>query len=154
MSQTEWDFWTSAPDLSSWALDGHVKQMLLSSTQKNLPPIKDHIELIDGEKELVPGVVIVSSPGHTPGHVAVSISSRSEVLLHIVDAVLHPMHLEHPGWHSVFDLDESLAVTTRKRLLDRATADSAQVLAYHFPFPGLGRVVATGNAWKWESPRT
>ena len=43
------------------------------------------------------------------------------------------------------------AATTRRRLFDRAAADNAIVLAYHFPFPGIGRVKKSANAWKWES---
>ncbi len=82
------------------------------------------------------------------------ISSSRAQLLHVSDSVLHPMHLEYPAWRNVFDLDEDTAATTRRRLLDRAAADNAQVLAYHFPFPGLGHVEKNGAAWRWgaENP--
>lgn len=150
MSKTEWDFWTSAPDLSRTGLDDYIKALLIGSAQKNLPPLKAHIELIDGEKEVAPGVLAVPAPGHTPGHIALVISSAKEQLLHIADAVLHPMHLEHPAWRNIFDLSEDGAVTTRQWLLDRAAADHTNVLAYHFPFPGLGRVTTSGSAWRWE----
>jgi hypothetical protein len=61
------------------------------------------------------------------------------------------MHLENPAWRNAFDLNQDDAATTRQRLLDRAVADNANVLAYHFPFPGIGRVIKSGNAWKWEA---
>ena len=67
------------------------------------------------------------------------------------DSVLHPMNLECPAWRNVFDLNEDTAATTRQRLLDRAAADDAAVLAYQFPFPGLGRVRNNGAAWRWEA---
>jgi glyoxylase-like metal-dependent hydrolase (beta-lactamase superfamily II) len=82
---------------------------------------------------------------------ALVISSSKEQLLHMSDSVLHPMHMEHPAWRNVFDLSEDTAATTRRRLLDRAAAENASVLAYHFPFPGLGRVKNNGNAWRWEA---
>ena len=150
MSRTEWDFWTSKPDLRGTGMDDHMKELLVNCALKNLPPLKPQMELLDAEKEIAPGIHAISAPGHTPGHLALVISSAKEQLLHIADAVLHPMHLEHPAWRNVFDLSEDDAVMTRQRLLDRAAADNVNVLAYHFPFPGLGRVTSSGNAWKWE----
>jgi glyoxylase-like metal-dependent hydrolase (beta-lactamase superfamily II) len=151
MSRTEWDFWTSDPDLRNNGLDDHVKELLVSCARNKLPPLQECIELLDGEKEIVPGVYAIPAPGHTPGHMALVISSSKEQLLHMSDSVLHPMHMEHPAWRNVFDLSEDTAATTRRRLLDRAAAENASVLAYHFPFPGRGRVKNNGNAWKWEA---
>ena len=107
--------------------------------------------MFEGEKEVVPGVHVIPAPGHTPGHVALVISSSKEQLLHLEDSVLHPMHLEHPAWRNAFDLNQDDAATTQRRLFDRAAPDNAIVLAYHFPFPGIGSVKTSANAWKWES---
>jgi glyoxylase-like metal-dependent hydrolase (beta-lactamase superfamily II) len=71
MSKTEWDFWTSDPDLRSTRMDDHVKDLLVMCARKNLPPLKGRVELLDGEKEIVPGVYAIPAPGHTPGHIAV-----------------------------------------------------------------------------------
>jgi glyoxylase-like metal-dependent hydrolase (beta-lactamase superfamily II) len=150
MSKTEWDFW-KAPDFRDTALDDHIKQMLISCAQKNLLPLSANVDLPEGEKEVAPGIQIIPAPGHTPGHLALLISSSNQQLLHMSDAVLHPLHLENPSWRNVFDLDPELAATTRKQLLDRARADRALALAYHFPSPGLGRVESKGAAWKWEA---
>ncbi len=150
MSKTEWDFWTSSPNLGNTGMDDHVKQLLVNCALKNLPPLKPCMELIEGENEIVPGVHAITAPGHTPGHIALVISSAKEQLLHMADTVLHPMHLEHPAWRTVFDLNQDDAAITRRRLLDRAAADKVNVLAYHFPFPGLGHVTSTGSAYRWE----
>jgi glyoxylase-like metal-dependent hydrolase (beta-lactamase superfamily II) len=150
MSRKEWDFWTSGPDLRNTGMDDHMKELLVTCARKNLPPLKECIELLDGEKEVVPGIHAIPAPGHTPGHIALMVSSANAQLLHIADAVLHPMHLEYPTWRNIFDLNESDAASTRQRLLNRAAADHASVLAFHFPFPGLGQVRNSGNAWKWE----
>jgi glyoxylase-like metal-dependent hydrolase (beta-lactamase superfamily II) len=151
MSKKEWDFWISGPDLSRMGLDDHTKALLVGCAQKNLPPLKAQIDLIDSEKEVVSGVHAIPAPGHTPGHLAIAISSGKKQLLHMVDAVLHPLHLEHPSWRNIFDLSEDGAVRTRQKLLNRAVAENADVLAYHFPFPGLGHIATNRNgAWKWE----
>ena len=100
-----------------------MKELLVSCAMKNLPPLKARMEFVEGEKEIVPGVHTIPAPGHTPGHVALVISSGKGQLMHMSDTVLHPMHLEHPAWRTVFDLEQDDAASTRRRLLDRAAAD-------------------------------
>jgi len=151
MSRTEWDFWNDPSALHDAAMDDHMKQLLVGCAKKNLPPLEECIELFDGEKEIVPGIHAIPAPGHTPGHIALLISSATAQLLHISDSVLNPLHMEKPDWRSLFDLDPEGAANTRRGLLDRAAADKVSVLAYHFPFPGMGRVQSKGNAWTWEA---
>jgi glyoxylase-like metal-dependent hydrolase (beta-lactamase superfamily II) len=113
MSKTEWNFWTGDPNLNSTGLNDHLKELLINCARTNLPPLEERIELLDGEKEVVPGVYAIPAPGHTPGHFALVVSSSNKQLLHMSDAVLHPMNLEYPAWRNVFDLNEDTAVTTR-----------------------------------------
>jgi glyoxylase-like metal-dependent hydrolase (beta-lactamase superfamily II) len=153
MWKDEWDFWTS--EQAEQKLDEHVKEVLLKFARKNLPPIQGQLDLVDHETEIVPGMRAVAAPGHTPGHMALTISSGSEQLLHISDAALHPIHLEHPEWYAaVVDFAPEQVVATRRRLLNRAVAEKALVLAFHFPFPGLGHVVQKGEGWQWQPIET
>jgi glyoxylase-like metal-dependent hydrolase (beta-lactamase superfamily II) len=151
ISKTEWDFWTSKPILNNPALDKQTKEQLITTAVRNLLPLKGRIKLVDGEKEIVPGVNAIPAPGHTPGQNAVMVSSSNNQLLLLADSVLHPKHLENPAWRNAFDLDHDVAATTKRRLIDRAVADKANVLAYHFPFPSIGRVKQSGYGWKWEA---
>jgi len=147
MWKGEWDFWTS--EEAALKLDEHAK-IMLAFAQRNLPPIRDRLDLVDHETEILPGVRAVAAPGHTPGHMAVAISSRRQQLLCISDTVLHPVHLEQPEWYAVVDFDPKQVVATRRRLLNKATVEKALVLAFHFPFPGLGHVVQKGTGWQWR----
>jgi glyoxylase-like metal-dependent hydrolase (beta-lactamase superfamily II) len=81
---------------------------------------------------------------------ALSISSEGEKLLVFSDAFLHPLHVEQPHWHAAVDFDPQKVVTTRRRLLNLAATDKALVLAFHFPFPGLGHIVQKGEQWRWQ----
>src|SRR3954463_12436778 len=112
--------------------------------------IRSQLDLIDHEVEIVPGVYAIPAPGHTPGHMALLISSGDQQLLHMADTVLHPILMEHPEWYPRFDLLPDQAAATKRNLLDRAAADHALALAFHFPFPGLGRVLPKGDAWQWQ----
>jgi len=151
MWKGEWDFWTS--EEAALKLDEHAK-MMLAFAQRNLPPIRDRLDLVEHETEILPGIRAVAAPGHTPGHMAVAISSRRRQLLCISDTVLHPVHLEQPEWYSVVDSDPKQVVATRRRLLNEAAVEKALVLAFHFPFPGMGHVVRKGTGWQWQPIET
>ncbi len=152
MWKDEWDFWTS--DLEELKGEEHVKELLVSFARRNLPPIQDQLYLIDHETEIVPGIQALAAPGHTPGHMAVSISSGSEHLLYISDAALHPIHVEQPDWYALVDFNPQQVVTTRHRLFNYAAVEKALVLAFHFPFPGLGHVVKKREGWQWQPIKT
>jgi len=148
MWKDEWDFWTSGE--AEEKLDEHFKDVLMNAVRKNLPIIQDRLEFIDHEREILPGIQAISAPGHTPGHMALLISSEGEQLLNIVDTVLHPIHLEHPEWCAVVDFAPDQVVTTRRRILLRAAVEKSLVLAFHFPFPGLGHIIQKGENWEWK----
>ena len=148
MWKEEWDFWTS--DQAEKSLDEHVREILLKFARENLPPIEGKVDVLDREKDIVPGIRAIAAPGHTPGHMALEISSGGEQLLCISDAALHPIHLEHPEWYAVVDFTPDQVVATRRQLLNRAATQKALVLAFHFPFPGLGHIVEKGESWQWQ----
>jgi glyoxylase-like metal-dependent hydrolase (beta-lactamase superfamily II) len=151
MWKEEWDFWTQEqPDLRALPVEEQIKQLLVAYAQRELPPLKGQIDLIDRETEIVPGIRALPAPGHTPGHMVLSITSGTEQLLHVVDTVLHPILTEQPDWYPGFDLLPEQAIATKRRLLDQAATDGVLVAAYHFPFPGIGHVVRWGKGWRWQ----
>jgi len=154
MWKDEWIFWTGDPDLTELKADEHIKELLVTYARNNLLPIRGQIDLIDDETEVVPGIRAVATPGHTPGHLALSISSGGQRLLVVSDAVIHPIHMEQPDWYAAVDLDSERVVDTRRRLLDIAANEKALVFAFHFPFPGLGRVAHKGDGWQWQPIET
>ena len=148
MWKDEWDFWTSGQ--AEAKLDEHVREVLLKFARKNLPPIQGRLHLVNRETEILPGIKAIAAVGHTPGHMALAVSSKGERLLCVSDTVLHPIHLEQPEWHAAVDFDPKQVQATRRRILKRAVAEKALVLAFHFPFPGLGHVSQSGDTWQWE----
>jgi glyoxylase-like metal-dependent hydrolase (beta-lactamase superfamily II) len=147
MWKDEWNFWNS--DEAELRLE-HSKEVLLGCARKNLPPIRGQVDLVEHEKEIVPGIRAVAAPGHTPGHMALSISSEGEKLLCVSDAFLHPIHVEQPEWHAAVDFAPVQVAETRRRLLGMATSEKALVFAFHFAFPGLGFVTWSGKGWRWQ----
>lgn len=152
LHREEWDFWTT--DRAEKTLAEHSSEVLLQVAAKNLPPVGKRLELVDEGVEIVPGVRAVAAPGHTPGHLALQVSSENESLLCVSDTVLHPLHLEQPDWCSVFDVDPVQVAASRRRILAKAAVAKHLVLAFHFPFPGLGYVVEKGETYRWQKLRS
>jgi glyoxylase-like metal-dependent hydrolase (beta-lactamase superfamily II) len=144
-SETEVAFW-SAPDLADKLPPAQQPRV----TQANLKLATPRLRLIKAMAEVVPGVTTFGTPGHTPGHLAVNISSGREELLLTGDVVVNSaVSFLHPEWPFGFDIDVPLATKTRMAFLDRAAADKTLVGSYHLPFPGFGHVVREGSAYRW-----
>ena len=141
----EWDFWMSE-DAFTRAPERHVRL-----ARKNLSVIRERLELVEPETELVPGIKGIAAPGHTPGHLALSIASQGEQLIHFSDTAVLPLHLEHPGWILTYDIDAKAAAESRRTIFDRASKEKALVFGHHFPpFPNLGYVVKKDEGWLWQ----
>jgi hypothetical protein len=59
--------------------------------------------------------------------------------------------LEKPEWTVQFDNDSTLAKTARRATLTRLAKDQELVYAPHFPFPGVGHIVADGDGFAWKA---
>jgi len=99
------------------------------------------LDLLDGEHTLTPEVTAIPAPGHTPGHMALLISSAGEKALLVGDAMATPAQVTEPDFKFLFDGDPDAAVATRKSLLDRIEADGMRLAGCHFPTPGWGHIV-------------
>lgn len=149
VSREEWDFWTSDEAAAK------APPPMVNIARRNLESLRDRLTLIDDADEVVPGIRVVATPGHTPGHIALSIVSDGEQLLHVSDTVLYPLHLEHPEWTPVFDVSPELAAASKRRIFDLAAEEEALVFAHHFPpFPNLGYVSKRAEGWLWQPMET
>jgi glyoxylase-like metal-dependent hydrolase (beta-lactamase superfamily II) len=125
----EWDFWTSRSVLQG------LSELVAIPPREQLPPLEAAgvLERASGYVEIVPDVRLIPAPGHTPAQVAVEVGT-SDGLLYAVDAFLHPLQVEHPGWGRGMDLDADTAVATRRRLLEMAKARGHAIAASHWNF--------------------
>jgi glyoxylase-like metal-dependent hydrolase (beta-lactamase superfamily II) len=143
ISRTELAFWMSdrVPDEFAG---------MASLARLHLTPLEGAgiLDPIDGEQEFAPGIRVIPAPGHTPGHLAVSIYSGSESAIFVADAVIGETSFEYPDWSSRLEVDRAGAVETRRRLLDRAASDRSTVLGYHLWGPGL--VERRGQRYQWN----
>lgn len=143
IARTEWSFWTTA------LAAGSLPEALAAPIEEQLLPIERHglLELVADDAEPVAGVRLVAAPGHTPGHVVVVLNSGPEQFLFLADAVMHPVHFEHPTWGTVIEHDLQSMADTREHLFEIAADERLLVAASHLWRPG--RVSRTGGGFRF-----
>lgn len=118
-----------------------------------LTTIGDRLKRVEVETEILPGIRTVAAAGHTPGHMAVLLSSEGEQLLCLGDSFYDPIQLRRPAWWTRYDLEPRQSVASRQQLAAWAADEDLLVQAYHLPFPGLGRIERRGQAFEWNESR-
>jgi glyoxylase-like metal-dependent hydrolase (beta-lactamase superfamily II) len=108
------------------------------------------LDLVEGEREVVPGVTTVPTPGETPGHRAIRIESNGEVCWHLGDIAHYAVEFEHPDWLTPTRRDAAAMLASRQRVFPRIVADDALVTWSHARFPGWGRIVTAGDGYRWQ----
>jgi glyoxylase-like metal-dependent hydrolase (beta-lactamase superfamily II) len=103
----------------------------------------------DGET-VAPGLTFVTSPGHTPGHMAVMVESGKERLLVGGDVLSNTaVSFARPEWRVGSDFDRDQGVQTRRRMLDQLASDRIPLIGFHLTWPGQGMVERSGTAYRF-----
>jgi glyoxylase-like metal-dependent hydrolase (beta-lactamase superfamily II) len=156
VAQNEWDYWMSADPstVEAEALRHHLES-LVNEARRAFNAIRDQVTLVQDGEEVLPGVRVEATYGHTPGHVMVSVSAGDQTVYNIGDVVVDPLFVEHPEWAPAIDMDAGRADETRRRFFAEAAEQNALVFAHHLgPFPNLGRIVKKGDSWQWQPVET
>lgn len=99
---------------------------------------------------ILPSVVSVPAPGHTPGHAGYLFSSADQQLLLWGDIVhSHAVQFVRPEIAIEFDVNSEQAIASRKKLFAQAATKKLWVAGAHLPFPGIGHVRAEGKGYAW-----
>jgi glyoxylase-like metal-dependent hydrolase (beta-lactamase superfamily II) len=150
--EAEWTFWMSE-DERSRAKGGRLEENF-ANVRRVLTPLKDRIAQCKGDASVAPGVVAMSTPGHTPGHTSFVVSSGAAKLFIQGDVTNHPaLFVRHPGWHLGFDMDPDLAERTRRTVYEMLLAERMPVQGFHFPFPSRGFVERDGDGYRLSNRR-
>src|SRR5581483_6627745 len=108
------------------------------------------LDLIDGDQTLSPGIATLFTPGHTPGHQSVLVSSGNERAVILGDVSHTPAQVTHPEWSPVFDDDAAQSARTRAALWERIEQQGLTVCAGHYAYPGFGGIVRVEGKRVWQ----
>jgi len=148
ISQADFDYWTDETKLS--VKDPAYMQPFVEGARKNLLPNRDRIIFLKDGQEFLPGIQAMAAPGHTVGHTIFMVSSEGKTLAVIGDLTHHQVVLvEKPRIEFAYDTDSKQSANTRVRVLDMLAANRTQIVAYHFPWPGVGYVGKQGDAYRY-----
>lgn len=119
---------------------------------ESVQPVMDagQMDLVKNDHQVGEGVWFESTPGHTPGHVSVRISSAGEEAVITGDMMHHPCQIGRPDWVTPFDADSDHAKRTRHQFLERYVDKPVLVLGTHFANPVGGRIVRDGNTYRFD----
>jgi glyoxylase-like metal-dependent hydrolase (beta-lactamase superfamily II) len=92
--------------------------------------------VLDGAAELAPGVRVIATPGHTPGHQSVLVSAGDEELLITGDLLVHAVQLRRPEVAYAYDMDAEVARATRRGALAARRPLAVSHLGVPFLDPG------------------
>jgi glyoxylase-like metal-dependent hydrolase (beta-lactamase superfamily II) len=104
----------------------------------------------DGEA-IAPGVSVIATPGHTPGHAGIIVSSGADRAFILGDAISCPVQLTETEWSGLGDMDPKLARQSQERVAREAEESGALLTAAHFPGLTFGRVLMGEGRRYWEA---
>ncbi|MEK9860976.1 MAG: MBL fold metallo-hydrolase [Alphaproteobacteria bacterium] len=147
MPDREWDFWDSDDALAAMPAG---REAFAVGAKTRFDAMRDQVAMIAYGEEIIPGIEVVDSRGHTPGHAAFAVHTGDQAVMVVGDALTHPLiSFQHPDAENKSDMNTAEAAASRARLLDRLVADDMMLIGYHLPAPGFGRVERQGNAYHY-----
>ncbi|UPT86970.1 MBL fold metallo-hydrolase [Bradyrhizobium barranii subsp. apii] len=106
-------------------------------------------EIEPGPFAPIDGVTFHSTPGHSPGHLAISLQSRGEEAFFGGDVLHHQVQVLRPEWNSAFCEDAEPARASRLWALGHAADSNALYFGVHLGGSSVGRVKRMGDRFTW-----
>jgi glyoxylase-like metal-dependent hydrolase (beta-lactamase superfamily II) len=139
---TEWDYWSRSDNKD-----------FRDPVEDSVRPVLDagQAALVDSNFRLTDEIWLVPTPGHTPGHHSVRISSKGQDAVITGDLVHHPVQCLYPEWDDSFDSDLVMAKRTRREFCEKYADSNVLVFGTHFATPSCGRIVRSGGSFKFKA---
>lgn len=145
VAEAEWEHWTG-----NGTFPGPDAQAVQA-------PLAEQIQFVGDGAEIAPGVRVLATPGHTPGHHSLVVTDSSGVdprRLVILGDVMHcQVQVTESQWSFVFDADPEEAVRTREQLLKELEHPDTVPAGGHFADHVFGRVLPPIPRRAWADGR-
>ncbi|MBC7942210.1 MAG: MBL fold metallo-hydrolase [Chitinophagaceae bacterium] len=108
------------------------------------------VRTFDRRGEVLPGIVAELRPGHTPGTAFYTLTSLGTRLVFVGDIIhVGEIQFASPAVTITFDQDQPKARTVRQQAFVEFAREETLIAAPHLQFPGVGRIRADGNGYRW-----
>jgi glyoxylase-like metal-dependent hydrolase (beta-lactamase superfamily II) len=142
LSRKEYDHWQMLRDTGGYHAVNHLSDAVDPVVAAGL------VDFIPNDHQISEEIRLLPTPGHTPDHVSVYISSQGEQAVITGDLMHHPIQLAMPEHPATFDMDKPAGLQTRVEFVNRFRGKPVLVIGSHFADPGAGYIVRNGAAWK------
>ncbi|MGD9839251.1 MAG: MBL fold metallo-hydrolase [Afipia sp.] len=102
-------------------------------------------DLIGSDHRIGDEVTLIATPGHTPGHMSILVTSDGQQALLTGDVAHHPCQMAHLDWSSTADSDPMQSIESRKMLFSRFADTPTLVFGGHYD---PGHIVRDGDAFR------
>ncbi len=106
----------------------------------------DRFDLVDGEPEVRPGIQLLRTPGHTPHHQSVKLTSGGETAVFLADVTPTASHLPLP-WIMGYDVEPLVTLESKRHLHAKAAAEGWLLIFEHDATHAWGRIEHDGKAY-------
>jgi glyoxylase-like metal-dependent hydrolase (beta-lactamase superfamily II) len=133
----------------SRATKGRIEDVFKNVRRVISGEVLKRLRTYEWDKDVIPGVLAVGTPGHTPGHTSHVVSSGSSKVYVQADVTHAPfLFARNPGWHAYYDQDPVMAEATRRKVYDMLSAEKMLVQGFHYPFPSVAHVEKTATGYR------
>jgi glyoxylase-like metal-dependent hydrolase (beta-lactamase superfamily II) len=147
-SAVEGNLWND-PDAMRKLSPVLANDRIVNGARNHLLRIKDKMRTVRDGDEIISGVRVLETPGHTQGHISVEIDGGDGLIV-VADALTHAViSFQHPSWRVPVDHEPDRGISTRLHLLDRLVAEKRRLIGAHLPFPGTGFVESKDGAYRF-----
>ena len=146
VSEAEWQFWMD-PDYET-NMPSALHEFARGA-QRDLSAIGERLTTVKPGDDIVSGMRVLATRGHTPGHVSFELAGKDGFIIAGDVVTNNIVFLEHPNWHFGFDTEPDIALKSRKAFLDRVATEKIKMLGYHWNYPGVGHAERNGGAYRF-----
>ena len=146
VASAEWDFWTGDNALRGLPAE---RAGFVTGARRNYAAIKPRVKMVKPGDDIVTGLRVIDTPGHTQGHISIELSGGDGLIVG-GDVLTHPLiSFRHPEWRPAADHVPDQAAATRRKLLDRLATDRSKLIGFHLPYPGVGMVERKDGVYRF-----
>lgn len=149
ISRTEYEHWL---DPAKRAVAVESQQETFTKSPEMIAPYKQagRLQLAESGDTIMPGVTLISRPGHTPGSLEIKVESRGQTMMFLGD-MLHSEQVQFsdPSIAFTYDENESAAIASRRAVFAEAAKNGYWIAFAHVSFPGIGQIRQRGDAYDW-----